>query len=265
MTGDGMTCQKPLIGLTACAVELDGVPNFVCRANYARAVWEAGGLPIVLPAMGPIIARSELFEVLDGFVLTGSVSNVDPGRYDETRDNSKAYDEARDATVFPLIEAAIRIGIPIFAICRGLHELNVARGGSLFQNVHRVDGKMDHREDESQPRSIQYAPVHRVCLTVGGVLSQVLERKELMVSSLHWQGIDRLGDGFVVEGIADDGLVEAVSLRDAQASVIGVQWHPEWFSDDQHGRMLFRHFAEACKKRRRNRSSNTIMANHLES
>jgi putative glutamine amidotransferase len=158
-------------------------------------------------------------------------------------DHSKAYDEARDETVFSLIQSAVRGGVPILAICRGLHELNVALGGSLFQNVHQVRGKMDHREDESQPRSIQYAPVHRVCLTAGGTLSNIFGLTELKVSSLHWQGIDRLGQGLVVEAIADDGLVEAVTLCDTKAFLIGVQWHPEWFADDPYGLLLFQHFA----------------------
>jgi putative glutamine amidotransferase len=251
MSDNGAACQRPLVGLSACAVDLDGVPNHVCRANYVRSVRDAGCLPILLPAIGAAVAGPELLDILDGLILTGSVSNVDPARYRQPRDPSKAYDEARDATVFPLICAAIETGIPILAICRGLHELNVALGGSLLQNVHQLDGKMDHREDESQPRSIQYAPVHRVRLSAGGMLNDVFGSRELRVSSLHWQGIDRLGHGLAVEAIADDGLIEAVSLPDARALVMGVQWHPEWFADDPDGALLFRCFAEACRQRRR--------------
>ena len=255
MTENRVDSQRPLVGLSACAVDLDGVPNHVCRANYVRSIHEAGCLPIILPAIGPCIARPELVDILDGLILTGSVSNVDPARYQQPRDPSKAYDEARDATIFPLIRAAIEAALPVLAICRGLHELNVALGGSLFQNVHDVAGKMDHREDETQPRSIQYAPVHRVRLTAGGVLHRVLGCRQIKVSSLHWQGIDRPGDGLAVEATADDGLIEAVSLRDAGAAVIGVQWHPEWFVGDRDGLKLFQHFAEACRQRRRDRSA----------
>jgi putative glutamine amidotransferase len=244
---------KPIVGLSACSVDLDGVPNHTCRANYIRAVARAGCLPIVLPAVGSAMARPELLDILDGIVLTGSVSNVDPALYGEQRDNSKAYDEARDETVFSLIRAALRMDLPILAICRGLHELNVALGGSLFQNVHAVAGKSDHREDESQPRSIQYAPVHRVRLMPGGALRGIVGADEIKVSSLHWQGIDRLGDGLAIEAAADDGLVEAVALRDYKTFVIGVQWHPEWFDDDLHGRALFHAFAKACIDRRRAR------------
>ena len=207
---------KPIVGLSACSADLDGVPNHTCRANYIRAVARAGCLPIVLPAIGPAMARPELLDSLDGLVLTGSVSNVDPAQYGEPRDNSKAYDEARDETVLSLIRAGLRRDLPILAICRGLHELNVALGGSLFQNLHAAAGKSDHREDESQPRSIQYAPVHRVRLAPGGTLRGIVGADEIKVSSLHWQGIDRLGDRLAIEAVADDGLVEAVTLRELQ-------------------------------------------------
>lgn len=245
---------RPLVGLPACAADLSGVPNHVCRANYVRAVLDAGCLPVILPAIGPSLASTELVDTLDGLVLTGSVSNVDPARYHQPRDVSKVYDEARDTTVFPLIHVAIATGIPVLGICRGLHEINVALGGSLFQNVHEAAGKMDHREDESQPRAIQYAPVHRVSLTPGGAMERIFGRSELKVSSLHWQGIDRLGDGLIVEALADDGLVEAVTLAGSTNPVLAVQWHPEWFPDDPDGKMLFRHFARACQRRRQGRA-----------
>jgi putative glutamine amidotransferase len=254
MTMTDLPRPKPLVGLSACSVELDGVPNYVCRANYARAALDAGCIPMVLPAAGPVMARTELVDVLDGLILTGSVSNVDPARYRQDRDNSKAYDEARDASIFPLIRAAIDSGVPILGICRGLHEINVALGGSLFQNVHEVEGKMDHREDVSQPRAIQYAPAHVVRLSAGGVLEAMFGCRELHVSSLHWQGIDMLGAGLTTEAVAADGLVEAVSLCSAQTWLIGVQWHPEWFASDRNGSLLFHRFAEHCSERRMNRS-----------
>jgi putative glutamine amidotransferase len=247
--------QPPIVGVSACLVELDTVPNHVCRANYIAALARAGCLPIVLPAIGVALAQHRLIDVLDGIVLTGSVSNVDPASYGQRPDASKTYDGARDATVLPLIGTALEAGVPLLAICRGLHELNVARGGSLFQNVHEVAGKMDHREDESQPRSIQYAPVHRVQLTRGGLLHGLYGAEEIKVSSLHWQGIDRLGEGLVIEATSDDGLVEAVRLARPDTFVVGVQWHPEWFSDDPDGIMLFREFAAACIRRRNARAS----------
>ena len=249
MTDNGAAYPRPVIGVSACAVDLDGVPNHVCRANYVRSLHDAGCLPILLPAIGPALAAPELLDRLDGLVLTGSVSNVDPAHYRQPRDPSKAYDEARDATVLPLICAAIERGIPILAICRGLHELNVALDGSLFQNVHEVDGKMDHREDDSQPRSIQYAPVHRVSLSAGGLLDDIFGRRDLRVSSLHWQGVEPAGHGLAIEAVADDGLIEAVSLPDARGLVLGVQWHPEWFEDDADGVTLFRRYAQACRQR----------------
>jgi putative glutamine amidotransferase len=244
----------PVVGLSACRTDLDGVPNYVCRANYADAVIRhAGCLPVVLPAIGAAIASESVVSGLDGLLLTGSVSNVDPAHYGQERDPSRTYDMARDASVFALIRAALATDMPVLAICRGLQELNVALGGSLFQNVHEVDGKMDHREDETQPRSIQYAPVHQVQLAPDGLLSGILGASELKVGSLHWQGIDRLGRGLRVEARAEDGLVEAVTLSGGGRFVVGVQWHPEWFADDPAGALLFGAFGKACEARHRRR------------
>lgn len=258
--------DRPVVGLSACRVDLDGVPNDVCRTNYIRAVWEhAGCLPVILPALGREFASPSLLDSIDGLVLTGSVSNVDPAHYGQRRDSSKAYDPDRDATVFALIDAAIDLDLPILAICRGMHELNVALGGSLFQNVHQVDGKMDHRENESQPRSIQYAPAHRVCFAIGGLCHQIFKVKELVVSSLHWQGIDRLGMGLTVEAVADDGLIEAVSFEQKPNFVVGVQWHPEWFANDAYGMRLFRRFGAECRIRRQSRQNAALTYHSLDS
>jgi putative glutamine amidotransferase len=149
----------------------------------------------------------------------------------------------------PLIRAAIKRGIPLFAICRGFQEMNVALGGSLHQAVHGVEGMADHRERNEDTLDQQYAPSHRVLLDPGGRMAQILNGAvSCMVNSLHGQGIHRLAAGLAVEARADDGLVEAYRVEDAKGFTLAVQWHPEWrFSENPDSVKLFRAFGDACR------------------
>jgi putative glutamine amidotransferase len=185
---------------------------------------------------------------------------VAPELYGESADPDPRpglrLDPARDATTIPLVRPALREGVPLLAICRGLEELNVAFGGTLCPSLHRTPGRMDHREDESRPRDVQYAPVHAVRLTPGGTLARLWGREEVRVNSLHDQGIARLGDGLEVEATAPDGLIEAVRVPGAPAFALGVQWHPEWFAvEDPFSLCVLRAFGEACRGRALDRRS----------
>jgi len=176
-------------------------------------------------------------------------SNVEPHRYDgpASRDGT-LHDADRDATVFPLIDAALEAGLPVLAICRGIQELNVALGGTLHQEVHGVDGRDDHRADESRPVEEQYGPAHPVRLTKGGHLARLFDAEEITVNSIHSQGIDALAPGLSVEAVAADGQVEAVRLDTARGFCLGVQWHPEWrYRENPQSRILFRTFGAAVR------------------
>jgi putative glutamine amidotransferase len=132
-------------------------------------------------------------------------------------------------------------------VCRGFQELNVAYGGTLHQHVHDVPGFRIHKENPDDPLDVQYGPSHAVTFTPGGVLAGITGVAGARVNSLHSQGIDRLGDGLAVEALADDGLIEAVVVRDAPGFTLGVQWHPEWkVSDDPVSMAIFRAFGKAC-------------------
>lgn len=220
----------PLIGVSADLKPIDGRPFHAVGDKYLRAVsLAAGGLPVILPALGELHAARDWVERLDGLVLTGSPSNVHPRRYraPATRE-AEPFDEARDVTVLPLIEEALRAGLPLLAICRGMQELNVALGGTLHARVHEVPGRDDHRRPQSNDPDLQYGPKHPVALRPGGPFERIVGSARIEVNSLHSQAIDRLAEGLAVEATAPDGTIEAVSVRDAPGFTLGVQWHPEY-------------------------------------
>jgi putative glutamine amidotransferase len=175
------------------------------------------------------------------------VSNVGPEHYgEEVKVNPDRLDPLRDALTLPLIRAAIERKTPLFAICRGFQELNVALGGSLYQAVHDVNGHKDHRARLELPLDEMYGPVHPVSLHGG--LRNWIGKDRIMVNSLHWQGISRLADGLKAEAFAEDGLIEAVRGPDDEAFCLGVQWHPEWGAKSNPVSVaLFRRFGEAAK------------------
>ena len=181
-------------------------------------------------------------------MVTGSPSNVDPSHYGgpAPREGNEA-DPARDATTLPLIRQAIARGLPLLCICRGLQELNVALGGSLHQHVHELPGRLDHRSDKSKALPDRYGPAHPIRLTPGGRLQALFDgATRIDVNSLHGQGIDRLADRLKVEALAEDGTVEAVSIRTTRFA-LAVQWHPEWqVLENPWSRRLFAAFGAAA-------------------
>ncbi len=157
------------------------------------------------------------------------------------------HDPVRDANTLPLLQAAIAREVPVFCICRGFQELNVALGGSLHQRVQELPGYLDHREPAVESVEEQYAPRHAVRVQPGGLLERIGLGEGFAVNSLHSQGIDRLAEGLRAEAVAPDGLIEAVSVLDAPGFMLGVQWHPEWRPNENPvSRRLFEAFREAC-------------------
>jgi putative glutamine amidotransferase len=155
-------------------------------------------------------------------------------------------DPLRDALTLPLIRAAVECKTPLFAICRGFQEMNVALGGSLHQAVHDVNGHRDHRPRYELPMDEMYGPVHEISLR--GKLRDWIGSDKLMVNSLHFQGISRLAEGLKPEAFAEDGLVEAARGPDDAAFCLGVQWHPEWGAKTNPVSIsLFRRFGEAAR------------------
>jgi putative glutamine amidotransferase len=223
----------------------------IAGEKYLTAIVEASGcIPLIIPAFGPAMELEVLLDRLDGLLLTGSPSNVEPRHYGgEPSAAGTLHDPRRDETTLPVIRTAVAEGLPLFAICRGYQEMNVAFGGSLHQRVHEVAGLMDHREDDTQLLEVQYGPAHEVRLTQGAILGEITGKDVLTVNSLHGQGVDRLGRGLAVEAIAPDGLIEAFRATDGPGFALGVQWHPEWMATENPDSLaIFRRFGDAARE-----------------
>lgn len=222
--------SAPLVGLPCDARELGPHPFHVVGDKYIRAVSHGAGCqPMLIPALGDWWDVDSLLDRLDGLFLTGSPSNLHPRHYGLPDTMiTPPLDTDRDATTLPLLKGALARGLPLFAVCRGFQEMNVALGGTLYPRVQEVPGRMDHREPKEAPIEVQYAPAHKVVLAPGGLFAQVTGQTEMMVNSLHQQGIDRLAPGLTVEATAPDGQIEGIRLTDGPGFAIGVQWHPEW-------------------------------------
>src|SRR5216684_5197593 len=195
------TCHMPLIGIPTCLRTINERAFHGVNERYPSAVIDATGcLPVLIPAIGSKVDVCGLLGRLDGLLLTGSPSNVHPSHYGAAPSHPEIlHDPERDATTLPLIREAVRRDLPVLAICRGIQELNVALGGTLHQRVHEVPGRLNHR---SPPGTMdeKYAHLaHPVALTAGGLFERLAGRRELMVNSLHSQGIDRLAPGLVIE------------------------------------------------------------------
>lgn len=243
--------RSPIVLVPACVNQIGAHAYHTAQLKYVAAVADgARCTPLIVPALGAATDFEALLALADGVMLTGSPSNLDASLYGEALlDPALPLDAARDATTLPLIRAVLKRGIPLLAICRGFQEVNVALGGSLHQAVHNVAGMADHRERDDDPLDQQYAPSHRVLLDPGGRLTRILDgASEIMVNSLHGQGINRLAAGLVAEARADDGLVEAFSVADAKGFTLAVQWHPEWrFAGNPDSVKLFSAFGAACR------------------
>lgn len=241
--------SAPLIGLPVDVRRLDDQPFHVVGEKYITAISDAaGGLPMLIPALGHRFDLEDLVQRLDGLLLTGSPSNVAVHHYGGPPDRPDSLqDPARDAVTLPLIRAAVAAGLPLFCICRGFQELNVALGGTLHTQVHLQANRYDHRAPQG-PYDERYGPRHPVRLAPGGALARIVGATEIEVNSLHWQGIDRLADDLMVEGRAPDGTVEAVQIKNARSFALAVQWHPEYrVLDNPASLAVFQAFGDAAR------------------
>lgn len=247
-----MAKRRPVVGIPACIKPIGPHDFHVIGRKYVDAVLAAGCTPVLLPALGERQDVEQLIEMLDGIMLTGSPSMVEPARYGQLPAYPDMHlDKERDATTFPLIAAALDAGLPLMAICRGFQEFNVALGGTLFQAVQDVPGRMDHREPKDKPLDVQYGPAHPVHLTSGGKLQAILGGvDQIQVNSIHSQGIDQLAPALTAEAVAPDGQIEAVWVTAAKSFALAVQWHPEWkVMENPDSVKIFTAFGDACRAR----------------
>jgi len=244
--------RRPIIALPSDRRVLDPHPSHVSGEKYLKAIIDgADGFPIIVPSMADDIGVDEILDRVDGITLTGSYSNIEPHHYGgEVAEASGYHDPHRDAMTMPLALRALERGVPLLAVCRGHQELNVALGGTLHQNVAEVAGYHNHLENKDDPLETQYGPSHPVSLMEGGLLRKLAGTDSIMVNSLHAQAIAKLADGVTVEAVADDGLIEAFSVDNAEAFNLSVQWHPEWqVTKNEFSMAIFKAFGDACRAR----------------
>jgi putative glutamine amidotransferase len=248
-----MRARKPVVGIPSDHRMVAKHPFHMVGEKYIAAVRDgADAIPLLIPVLANPIAPEELLDSVDGFLFTGSPSNVAPKHYGGPNAREGVLqDERRDDTTLPLLKTAIAAGKPVLCVCRGFQELNVAFGGTLHQHVQEISGRSDHRENVDAPLEEQYAPVHSISVQPGCLLADILGAGIFQVNSLHAQGIDRLAALLHADAIAPDGTIEAVSMPDAKGFLLGVQWHPEWrWADNEVSRAIFDSFGEALKNRR---------------
>jgi putative glutamine amidotransferase len=229
--------KRPVVGVIGNSYLAEG--RFAVQSageRNLRAVAEVTeALPLIFAGSPEITDLAALLEVVDGVLLIGARANVHPTRFRaEVHPTHEPYDEARDALALALIDACVTEGIPIFGVCRGFQEMNVAFGGSLHPEIRDLPGRMNHRmprleNGEIHPDpTVVFADRHDVSLTPGGAFAAILGCETIRVNSLHGQGILELGERVIVEGIAEDGTIEAIRIAEAPGFALGVQWHAEY-------------------------------------
>jgi len=253
--------KKPVVGVIANAhrVERRFTAQIVGERNLRAVAEVCGALPVIFAGSPDITDIGALLEVVDGVLLTGARANVHPTRFQtEAHPKHEPYDEARDALALTLVEVCVARGVPIFGVCRGFQEMNVAFGGSLHPEIRELPGRMNHRMPRLETGEIHpdpaviFADRHDVHLVPGGAFAQLFGKETIRVNSLHGQGILEPGKRIVVEGVAEDGTIEAIRIADAPGFALGVQWHAE--HDAQRNpvnRALFQAFGQALCARKR--------------
>lgn len=245
-----LTGNRPLVGVISDRRMQGEHPFHMVGEKYLQAVADgADAYPVGLPSLADGFDVLDIIDRLDGLFLTGSPSNVEPHHYmGDPSEPGTWHDPERDIAALALIPAAIRAGMPLLAVCRGFQEMNVSFGGSLHARVHEVPGYRVHKENPEDPVDVQYGPAHEVSFVAGGLLRRITGTESATVNSVHSQGVNRLAGELEVEAVADDGLIEAFTVRKAPGFTLGVQWHPEWrVLENPVSTAIFRAFGDACR------------------
>ena len=248
---------RPVVGVIGnhMMVENRFAVQMVGERNMQAVADVAGALPLMFAGNPETTDIGALLDAVDGILLTGARANVHPTRF-RTEANAKhePYDENRDAMALELIEACVARGVPVFGICRGFQEMNVAFGGSLHPEIRELPGRMNHRmprleNGEIHPDpTVVFADRHEVRLTPGGAFATLFGKDVIRVNSLHGQGILELGSRVVAEGIAEDETIEAIRIEGAEGFALGVQWHAEYDPErNPINRALFEAFGDALR------------------
>ena len=218
------------------------------KHRYLEAVEiHAGAAPLIIPSNQSEAHIADLVARLDAILLTGSNSNIEPSRFGSSVAPKPPTDIRRDGLSHALIHAAIVAGKPLFGICRGLQEINVALGGTL-RDLRDAGGWQQHHAAPEASLSDTFAHTHAVEVVAGSALGRYTSSDELDVNSVHYQAIDHLAEGLVINARSSDGVVEAISAVHSPAPVFAVQWHPEWRASERaHDLAFWRYLGEAAR------------------
>jgi putative glutamine amidotransferase len=235
--------RYPLIGLPA-QLDSEGSRQYL-SSQYTDAVLASGGIPAIIPLLEDSDPIVELVELLDGIILTGSASDVDPARYGARREERcGTVHPLRDQTDSLLLAQACRRRTPLLAICYGIQSLNVFMGGTLIQDIpSAVHFSVQHRKPSRTGK-----PAHEIEILSGSLLEEAMGVLRMQVNSSHHQAISRVGSGLKAIAHAPDGIIEAVAGTDTDQWILGVQWHPEkCYADDRFSRIIFDLFISRCR------------------
>ncbi|TSI10124.1 gamma-glutamyl-gamma-aminobutyrate hydrolase family protein [Lysinibacillus sp. BW-2-10] len=231
--------MKPIIGITMTVIK----EKYNINVPYVQSVLEAGGLPFCIP-FGVEKDAAQVVEVIDGLLLTGGV-DVHPHYFqEEPHPQLGEVMLERDKVEIALAHAALNKKLPIFAICRGIQLLNVALGGTLYQDI---NAQYEQEPLLHKQQALRHEPSHFVDVVQGSILHKIVGKDRIAVNSLHHQAVKDVSDILKVSSRASDGIIEAMELEN-YPFCIAVQWHPEEMAvkGDTHSRELFRAFIEAC-------------------
>lgn len=237
-----MTQARPVIGVMACARQVEGETAQTVKLRYLEGVSRhADAAPVILPSFQDPANAAAIVARLDAILLTGSSSNIDPARYASGAPAMAPTDAGRDSFSAALIHAAVDAGKPVFGICRGLQEINVAFGGTL-RDMRGTQAAATHHAPDDADLGAMFAHAHDIAVIPGSLLHRYAGAAGLRVNSVHFQAIDALGQGLVANATAADGVIEAISASHTAAPVFAVQWHPEWQPDGRPHDLAFWHF-----------------------
>jgi putative glutamine amidotransferase len=235
------SAHRPVLGVICCNRSIDGQAGQAVMTRYLNSALryaEAAGL--LIPALPELFHAREVAPRIDGLLLTGTPSNLDPKRYGAPAEDALGpFDPDRDEMTSELIAAMLDLGKPVFGICRGFQELNVAFGGTLRRDMAEHPDLLRHHAPAGVSFEEMFDHIHPVRLEEDGVLKRAYGRDALDIVSVHYQGVEALGAGLRVEARAPDGVIEAVSANVNGALVLAVQWHPEWKASENPQSQLF--------------------------
>jgi putative glutamine amidotransferase len=224
---------RPVLGIICCNRVVAVEPAQAVMDRYVRAAMRyADVAALLIPALPDLMSAADVASRLDGILLTGSPSNVEAKQYDQESDEGP-FDPARDTIAFGMIERMIEWRKPVFGICRGFQEINVALGGTLRRDTSASADLIQHHAPDGASFDAMFDHRHSVSLTPAGLLAATYGKSALSVNSVHYQGVGKLAPPLSVEARAEDGLVEAYSADIGGAAVLAVQWHPEWETDTE--------------------------------